>query len=82
MNDNEIIKALECCQTEYARSCKNCPYKKHQTACISTTSCSSRMRKDLLDLIKHQKAEIERLQSEIKTLENEIERAWEREVVR
>lgn len=57
MKDNEIIKALECCQTEYARNCKECPYERYKTHYISATTCSSQMRKDLLDLIKRQKSE-------------------------
>ena len=65
MTDNEIIKALECCQTEYDRNCKECPYERYKTHYISTITCSSRMRADLLDLINRQKAEIERLQKHI-----------------
>lgn len=61
MIDKEIIKALECCQTQYAKNCKDCPYEKYKKPYISTTTCSSQMRADLLDLINRQMAEIERL---------------------
>ena len=64
MTDKEIIKALECCQTQYARNCKDCPYERYQTHYISTTTCSSQMRKDLLDLVNRQQAEIERLKKD------------------
>lgn len=56
MNDNEIIKALECCGRE---SCLGCPYrdgKCHQ---------GNPMIRDALDLITRQQAEIERLKKEI-----------------
>ena len=50
MNDNEIIKALECCAGEHA--CNNeCPGNKVDCA----------LEKYALDLINRQKAEIERL---------------------
>lgn len=66
MKDNEIIKGLECCQTEYDRKCKQgCPYMQFQKKCISVDTCSSRLRADLLDLINRQKAEIERLEEEV-----------------
>jgi hypothetical protein len=64
MTDNEIIKALECCQTEYERKCKQgCPYMQFQKKCISVDTCSSRLRADLLDLINRQKAEIEKFKN-------------------
>ena len=47
----EIIKGLECCQTQYTRDCTNCPYEKHKKHYISTTTCDSILRKDLLLLI-------------------------------
>ena len=28
-NKKEIIKGLECCQTQYNRKCGECPYKKY-----------------------------------------------------
>lgn len=80
MTDNEIIKALECCNRPANKtSCDDCPYQ------FIDEKCSSKLINDALDLInrlqsekealingqetlqKHiaeQKAEIERLQSE------------------
>lgn len=52
MTDNEIIKALECCGCDNYQ-CDNCPYA-YKTCTIY---------KDSIDLINHQKAEIERLRS-------------------
>ena len=57
MNDNEIIKALECCVEIGENDCQNCPY-------FNDVSCGCRNYenlKDALDLINRQKAEIERL---------------------
>lgn len=55
MTDNEIVKALECCNQN---DCKTCPYGKYNTA---GWCCMPKLRKDTLDLINRQKAEIERL---------------------
>ena len=52
MTDNDIIKALECCGCDNYQ-CDNCPYA-YKTCTIY---------KDSIDLINHQKAEIERLRS-------------------
>lgn len=49
LNDNEIKKALECCQGNW--DCANCPYN---------DKCSS-MHKDALEYINRLEAEIERL---------------------
>lgn len=54
MTDNEIIKALECCNYNNYK-CDNCPYI--YKACT--------VYKDAIDLINRQKAEIERLKSEL-----------------
>ena len=51
MTDNDIIKALECCIS--SENCDICP--KYSTTCIDD------LMKQALDLINHQKAEIERL---------------------
>ena len=51
MTDNEIIKALECCQTN---SCDGCPFD-------GFNSCLRGLPIAALDLIKRQQAEIERL---------------------
>ncbi len=63
MTDNEIIKALECCAVLY--SCKGCPLKDFSTACVSIN------KRNAFDLINRQKAEIERLNSCVKS-EDEI----------
>lgn len=59
MNDAEIIKALECCG-----HCE-CNDEKTQTECplINMTFCKNYLRKQSLDLINRQKAEIESLQN-------------------
>ena len=41
MRDKNIIKALECCEREYDKNCKECHYSKY-----SRTGCSGEMRKD------------------------------------
>ena len=57
--EDRIIKALECCADEgNIDACDDCPCQKGK--CISTTPY-------VLDLINRQKAEIERLESELKT---------------
>ena len=56
MTDNDIIKALECCTTNGA-SCKDCP----AFVKVDRSNCKKHFR-GALDLITHQKAEIERLQ--------------------
>lgn len=59
MTDNEIIKALECCNRPANQiSCDDCPYQ------FSTKECSKLLIKDALDLINRQKAEIERYERE------------------
>lgn len=57
----EIKKGLECCQTEYERNCKECPYAKYKKTYITVDTCSSRLRKDVLDFTNRQQAEIEML---------------------
>ena len=60
MTDNEIIKALECCTDESYENCNECPYS------IDTERCERmKLLEDILDLINHQKTEIERLKKEI-----------------
>ena len=57
MTDNEIIKALECCTDESYENCNECPYS------IDNVSCERmKLLEDSLDLINHQKSEIERLE--------------------
>lgn len=60
MTDNEIIKALECCTEESYENCNECPYS------IDSERCERmKLLEDVLDLINHQKTEIERLKKEI-----------------
>lgn len=54
MTDNEIIKALECCSSQGLLNCSHCPYDK-----LCETDDAQFML-DAIDLIKRQKAEIER----------------------
>lgn len=61
MTDEQIIKALGCCiKDDYAKCHYNCPYK---------SNCR-RLTKEAFDLINRQKAEIERLNVEIKAMRN------------
>ena len=53
MNDNDIIKALECCKGEDI-PCADCPY-------IDFGQCQTYVATDALRLINRQKAEIDRL---------------------
>ena len=56
MTDNEIIKALERCSTNY--NCGDCPYY------FDAENCPDPLMNDALDLINRQKAEIERLKKD------------------
>ena len=56
MTDNEIIKSLECCADG---DCRDCPY--YGTRCEN-------FEENNLSLVKRQKAEIDRLKSEIEHL--------------
>jgi len=60
MTDNEIIKALECCQSEDAGMCRICPFHSD-----TYSGCWYELHKDALDLINRQKAEIERLNNKL-----------------
>ena len=66
MTDNEIIQALECCiKGCNAEGCDDCPlYEKVE-------DCEIEIPIIALDLISRQKAEIEKLQTEIAILKNE-----------
>lgn len=56
MNDNDIIKALECCRVgKREHDCKKCPLYCRVPACMGHLTA------DALDLITRQKAEIEAL---------------------
>ncbi len=53
ITDNEIIKALECC-TQTKMGCEGCPFENDYSNCRKSNIY-------VIDLIKRQKAEIERL---------------------
>ena len=63
MADNEIIKALECCGKN-PPICIECSYKGK----CNRKDCYDYLKDDALSLINRQKAEIERLQNEIRFL--------------
>lgn len=54
MTDDEIIKALECCDFTDIKACEECPL-------YNTFDCSFVIIDKTLDLVNQQKAEIERL---------------------
>lgn len=59
MTDNKIIKALECCtKTEFISDCAKCE--------MLAFDCKDTLIENALNLINHQKAEIERLENELK----------------
>lgn len=62
MNDNDVIKALECCNVPMNKSCKKCLYR--YTAKSINSNCN--LHKDILDLINRQKAEIEDLNAKFR----------------
>ena len=57
MTDNEIIRALECCMHKNTEMCKKCP-------CYKDNTCKTDLDVYILDLIKRQTAEIEKLNFE------------------
>ena len=59
MTDDEIIKALECCDFTDIKACEECPFYR-------TFDCSFVIIDKTLDLVHRQKAEIERLKQENK----------------
>lgn len=61
MKDEQIIKALECCATDDGDDCFQCPYG-NIVYKPGNGGCVNRCRKDAIDLINRQKAEIERLE--------------------
>ena len=56
--DEEIVKALECCQSHTITDCRDCPNR------ASGDNCVNELMRNALDLINRQKAEIERLKAE------------------
>lgn len=63
IRDKEIIKALECCVPSYNKSCDKCKYQNQKTKFISLHTCSENLRKDVLDLINRQQAELKSLRA-------------------
>ena len=64
MKDEQIIKALECCATDDGDDCFQCPYG-NIVYKPGNGGCVNRCRKDAIDLINRQTAEIERLKKNI-----------------
>ena len=60
MTDKEIIKAFECCTLKRVRRCLECPIG--FGVGVDFKWCNDKMLESVLDLIKRQQAEIERLQ--------------------
>ena len=60
MNDNDIIKALEFCESPDCECTRECPMFCNGIKSIS--DCRGELHKNALDLINRQKAEIERLE--------------------
>ena len=69
MTDEQIIKALECCATDDGDDCFQCPYG-NIVYKPGNGGCVNRCRKDAIDLINLQKAEIERLAAKILVKDN------------
>ena len=68
LTDNEIVKALECCnEWEKPEDCTNCPAKGKGECCVLT------LKIDALDLINRQKAENKELLEISKKLNEELE---------
>ena len=63
MTDEEIIKALALCSSEHLGCEDGCPYIPRD---IKAQFCSDALKKDALDLINRQKAEIKRLENHSK----------------
>ncbi len=59
LTDAEIVKALECCASNV--SFENCAYCHYKEDWAKGITCLKKLIKDSLDLINHQKSEIERL---------------------
>lgn len=64
MTDNEIKKAFECCEANEGirPNCKKCPYFWLEEKPVD---CHKQVRKNAIDLINRQQAEIERLKEQL-----------------
>lgn len=67
MKDEQIIKALECCATDDGDDCFQCPYG-NIVYKPGNGGCVNRCRKDAIDLINLQKAEINNLKAELSAM--------------
>lgn len=60
MTDEQIIKALECCnKCDNGKGCFGCPYRQYCPDCLR------RRNEDTIDLINRQKEEIQRLDNQV-----------------
>ena len=73
MTDEQIVKALECCIQVDWDVCTVCPLYDREEGCLSGD-----LRKDALDLIQRQQAEIERLKS--MDVQVEVSKRLEKEI--
>lgn len=64
LTDNEIIKALECCEIAYDQDCTECPLYPDD----GEIACREVLREEALDLITRQQAELENLKVENQSL--------------
>ena len=69
MTDKEIIKALECCDYPTDDLCCECCFKDEY-------HCTTVLNEATIDLIKRQQAEIDKLNTNIETLESVIKRSF------
>lgn len=66
MTDNDIIKALECCDMPTDDFCAECYFK-------GENDCTGKLTRATIDLINRQKEEIEKLREHIELLDIENE---------
>ena len=65
MSDEQVIKALEVCSNEDLGCEDGCPYTARE---YDGDLCCLKLKKDALDLVKRQQAEIERVNKEVDRL--------------
>lgn len=70
MTDNDIIKALECCnKSDNGKGCWECPYRQYCPDCLR------RRNEDTIDLINRQKANAEGLTNAVRVLNEQLSSA-------
>ena len=81
MNDSEIIKGLECCYKTF--ECETCPYNRedNKRMYMGSPECKGVSIKDVVDLINRQRAEIDRLNIDLKAMRGAAN-SWKAEVQR